>query len=249
MNVLLLYSLIGGVLSLVGGVLLLWKPTFTEKYMTALLGFGAGAFLAAAFMDILPEALEKLPHPQPIMIAVLSGFLGFFILERLLMRLFHMHNSPFVHSEHTESLPYLLLLGDSFHNFLDGIVIGLATIAHPTLGLPTALAVAAHELPQEMGDFSIMIRQGWSKKTVLGINVLQSLLTIPGAYIGYYMGGVVEPYVPILLGVAAGIFIYIAATDILPELHHNSSHTHFFRVVIPTILGVILVSYFSRFEH
>lgn len=248
MNTLIFYSLIGGLFSLVGGVVLLCKPDITKAYMTPLLGFGAGAFLAGAFIDILPEAIRTVNDPRDVMIAVLVGFLGFFILERFLMRTFQMHSNATSHSEHIESLPYLLVLGDSFHNFLDGIVIGLASSISLTLGLPTALAVSAHEIPQEMGDFSVMIRQGWSKSVVLGINVAQSLLTIPGVFIGYYMKTAISTYVPSLLGVAAGIFIYIAATDILPELHHNSSHKHFFRVVIPTVLGVILVSYFSSFE-
>lgn len=246
---LLLYSLIGGLFSLIGGIILLWKPNFTKEYMTPLLGFGAGAFLAGAFIDILPEAIESVSDPRPVMGAVLVGFLGFFILERFLMRTFHMHGKETGHSEHIESLPYLLVLGDAFHNFLDGIVIGLAASISPALGLPTALAVAAHEIPQEMGDFSVMIRQGWRKSVILGINVVQSLLTIPGVFIGFYMRSAIGGYVPSLLGIAAGIFIYIAATDILPELHHNSSHKHFFRVVVPTILGVVLVSYFSTFEH
>jgi zinc and cadmium transporter len=142
-----------------------------------------------------------------------------------------------------------LILGDSFHNFLDGILIGLSYVVNPVLGLPTALAIAAHEVPQEMADFSIMVRQGWKKSVVLGINILQSLLTIPGVLIGVYMGSIVGPYVPSLLGVAAGIFIYIAATDILPELHHNSSHKHFFRVIIPTLLGVAFVTYFIYTAH
>ena len=155
MNILLLYSLIGGLFSLIGGVILLWKPNFTRAYMTPLLGFGAGAFLAGAFVDILPEALEAANEPREVMIAVLVGFLGFFILERFLMRSFHMHGVQSGHSEHIESLPYLLVLGDSFHNFLDGIVIGLAASISPTLGLPTAFAVAAHEIPQEMGIFPL----------------------------------------------------------------------------------------------
>lgn len=248
-NSLLLYSVIGGAASLFGGLLLLWKPGITKKYMTPLLGFGAGAFLAASFIDIIPEAMSLKDTPQQVMVFVLCGFLGFFILERFLMRSFHMHKGEATHSEHTETLPYLLVLGDSFHNFLDGILIGFASLVNPATGLSTAIAVASHELPQEMADFSIMIRQGWSKKAVLGINIAQSFLTIPGAFIGYSMGSTVGSYVAPFLGITAGMFIYIAATDILPELHHNSSHTHFFRVVVPTLVGVIFVLYFSFLER
>ena len=119
---LLFYSLIGGLFSLVGGLVLLWKEQWTKKIITPLLAFAAGAFLAAGFFDVLPEAIEMSGDPHPVLIAVVVGFTFFFALERWFMTSFYKHaHDKDHHSDHTESLPFLLILGDSFHNFLDGI--------------------------------------------------------------------------------------------------------------------------------
>lgn len=249
MNELILYSLIGGLFSLVGGVLLLFRPHLTHRFIIPLIAFGAGAFLGAAFLDILPQALETASEPHDVLRAVLTGFILFFILERLIMKYFRPHHEHGAHADHTESLPFLLIAGDSFHNFLDGIVIALAYVANPVLGLPTALAIAAHEIPQEIGDFSVLIQLGWKKSVVLGVNILQSLLTIPGVLLGFYLGQIVEPYLPSFLGIAAGIFIYIAASDLIPEIHHRAGHKDFWRVVLPTVLGILILSYLTTLAH
>lgn len=246
---LIFYSLLGGLFSLLGGLFLLWKPALTNKFIIPLVSFGAGAFLSAALLDILPEALESVSEPHPILIATLVGFIGFFVLERFIMKYVTPHEHEGKHSDHTESLPYLLIAGDSFHNFLDGIVIGLAYVANPALGLPTALAIAAHEVPQEIGDFAVFVKLGWKPKRILGINIAQSLLTIPGVIIGFTIGGSIEGYLPMLLGVAAGIFIYIGASDLIPEIHHRSGHDQFFPVVAPMILGATLLYYFTTLTH
>lgn len=238
---LLFYALIGGLFSLIGGLIVLWKSTLANRIMTTLISFGAGAFLAAAFLDILPEALEQTTEPQLVLIATLAGFTIFFILERFQMRYIRGNIHEKTHSDHTESLSFLIILGDSIHNFLDGIVIAIAFTANPLLGLPTAFAIAAHEIPQEIGDFSVLLKLNWPKNKIIAVNVIQSLLTIPGVMIGYYMGRIVEPYMPLFLGVTAGIFLYIGASDLVPELHHQSGHKHFFRVIIPFILSVVLI--------
>src|SRR5690606_6973010 len=114
--------------------------------------------------------------------AVLAGFTFFFGLERLLMKYFHKHpeHEDHKHDDHTEHLPALLIAGDSMHNFLDGIFISLAFIANPLLGLPTAIGIAAHEIPQEIGDFAILLDRGWSKLKIFAVNLLSSLLTLAG---------------------------------------------------------------------
>lgn len=249
MQQLILYSLIGGLFSLIGGFLLLWKPQITNKFITTLISFGAGAFLGAAFLDILPEALEQHGEPHPVMAAALAGFIAFFVLERLIMKKFAIKVEGHEHSEHTESLATLLVLGDSVHNFLDGIVIALAFQANPLLGLPAALAIAAHEVPQEIGDFSVLMKLKWPRTKIILVNVLQSLLTIPGVIIGSYVGSAVEGYLPFLLAGAAGIFIYIAASDLIPELHHQSGHKHFYKVIIPMVVSILLMAQLTRLAH
>lgn len=246
---LLFYSLVGGLFSLIGGFLVLWKSHLAHRIITTLISFGAGAFLGAVFIDILPEALEQISQPHPVLIATLAGFIAFFILERFLMRYVKHFHSKDKHSDHTESLPVLIILGDSLHNFLDGIVIALTYTANPILGLPTALAISAHEIPQEIGDFSILLKLKWDKTKIIAVNILQSLLTIPGVLLGFYMGKLVEPHLPLFLGATAGIFLYISASDLIPELHHQSGHRHFFRIVIPLLSSIILIFLLTQLAH
>lgn len=250
MTELLLYSLLGGFCSLVGGLLLVVRPKLTQRLMTPLIAFSAGAFLGAAFLEVLPEALAATAgEPHAILMATLAGFILFFMLERFIMAYLKTSNHAHSHADHTESLPYLVVLGDSIHNFLDGIVIALAFAASPALGLPTALAIAAHELPQEIGDFSILINQGWQKSRVIAVNIFQSLLTIPGIFIGYYLGQAVESQLPLLLGATAGIFIYISASDLIPELHHKAGHTHFYSVVLPMVASIVVLALLTELAH
>ena len=246
---LLFYSLLGGVFSLIGGLVLLWRSDLAHRMMTTLISIGAGAFLGAALLDMIPEALEQTEDWSPIMVAVVYEYSIFFILERFLMRYFKGHLGAQSHSDHTESLPFLLILGDSLHNFLDGIIIAIAYTANPVLGLPTALAIAAHGIPQEIGDFSILLKLGWPKMKILAVNILQSLLTIPGVFIGYYLGQFIEGYVPLFLGGAAGTFIYIAASNIIPELHHQSGHKYFFRIVAPLVASIVVIFFLVKFAH
>ncbi|MDQ3076510.1 MAG: ZIP family metal transporter [bacterium] len=248
MITLIFYSLIAGLLSLIGGLLIIWKANLAKKITTSLLAFAAGAFLAVSFLDMLPEAIEMVEEPHNVFIAALIGFTSFFILERLLMR-FQVPSHDHVHSEHMETLPVLVILGDSIHNFLDGILIAIAFIANPAAGLITAIGIAAHEIPQEIGDFSILLSQGWSKKKVIVVNVIQSLITIPGVIIGYYAGIRLEAYLPYLLAGASGIFLYIAASDLIPEIHHRTGHNNFFRVVIPLISAMVLIGILTTVAH
>ncbi|HJZ05655.1 hypothetical protein A2634_05280 [Candidatus Amesbacteria bacterium RIFCSPHIGHO2_01_FULL_48_32] len=250
MGTLIFYSLIGGLFSLIGGFVLLWKREITQALTTPLLSFAAGAFLGAALLDILPEALEIATDPQLVLIWMLGGFILYFVLERLLMTYVYKHpNAQNSHSDHTETLPILLILGDTLHNFLDGIVIALAYVVNPAVGLVTTLAVAAHEIPQEIGDFSVLLHQGWAKKVIIAVNVLQSLTTLPGAVLGFYVGHLFTPYLPYILAFTAGIFIYISASDIIPEIHHKAGHKSFYRVVIPLVLAVVIVGYLTRLAH
>ena len=214
------------------------------------MAFAAGAFLGATFLDLIPEALEMVEEPHPVLMATLIGFLLFFTLERFLMRYFyHSHSNKHEHAEHTESLPFLLILGDSIHNFLDGIVIGLAFLADPTLGFSATLAIAAHEIPQEIGDFSILLNQGWSKAKIIAVNVAQSLLTLPGALLGFYGATLFENSLPYLLAGTAGIFLYLGASDLIPELHHRAGHRHFGKVLIPMLLSILLIGYLVNLAH
>ncbi len=247
---LILYSLIGGLFALVGGLALIWKSELVKRFTLPLLAFAAGSFIGASYLDILPEAIEMVDDPHPLMYSFIIGFVAFFALERFMMRYFHNHEvAAHGHADHTESLPVLLITGDSIHNFIDGLVIGLAYLLDPTLSLVTALAVAAHEIPQEIGDFTILLNQGWSKSRVIWINVLQSLLSVVGAVVAYLIGRQIEFSLPYLLAGAAGIFTYLGASDIIPEVHHLAGHKHAHRVLLIFVSAIVLVGLLTRLAH
>lgn len=249
MTTLLFYSLIGGLFSLAGGVLLLAIGTKVRQTITtSLLSFAAGAFIATSFVDLLPEAVEQAEEAHPVFLAAMAGLVAFFILERLLMR-YGFHSDKHEHADHTESLPALLILGDTIHNFLDGIVIAVAYVASPVLGLTTTLAVAAHELPQEIGDVSVLLNHGWSRGRVLLVNVLQSLATVPGAILGFAASSALTTHLPIFLGTAGGIFLYLGASDLIPELHHRAGHRYVLRVVVPLLAGIFVVTILVHLTH
>lgn len=248
---LIFYGLIGSVLALLGGMVVLWQREKVKKIMTPLLAFAAAAFLGVSFLDLLPEAVEEVVEPHNVFIAFLVGISVFFTLERLLMRYFgkypHQHGEH--EDEHTEPLPALIILGDALHNFLDGIAIVVAYMVNPALGLTTTLAVAAHEVPQEIGDFAILLDRGWSNKKVFLVNILTSLATFVGIGLGYFTIASIEGWLPYLLAAVAGIFTYIALSDLIPEIHHRSGHTHLYKVLIPFILGLVVIGYTITATH
>jgi zinc and cadmium transporter len=247
---LIFFGLIGSVFALAGGLLVLWKAEFVKKIMTSLLAFAAAAFLSVSFLDLLPEAVEAVDEPHYIFIAFLIGVAFFFTLERTLMKHFHHHSDEHLeHDPHTESLPALIIFGDSAHNFLDGIAIALAYLANPALGLTTALAVAAHEVPQEIGDFAILLDRGWSKTKVILANLFSSLATFLGIWLGYTAGGLLEGWLPYLLAGVAGIFSYIALSDLIPEIHHRAAHRHLYRVLLPFLSGLVLIGFAITLTH
>ncbi len=243
---LILYGLIGSVFALIGGFLVLWQADKVKKIMTSLLAFAAAAFLGVSFMDLLPEAVEAVAEPHFVFMAFLAGITIFFTLERTLMKYVIKHSPDHPqHDAHTESLPALVILGDSLHNFLDGIALAVVYVANPSLGLATALAIAAHEVPQEIGDFAILMDRGWSNKKVILVNVLSSLTTFIGIFIGYIAATSIEHFLPYLLAGVAGIFTYIALSDVIPEIHHRAGHKHLARVLIPFIAGLLLIGYLT----
>lgn len=239
---LLFLGLIGGIFSLIGGLALIaCGKRILSISMTPLISFAAGAFLSVAFLDLLPEAVEVVEFPEYVFVAFLAGVSLFFMLERFLMKYVQRHDSDEYHADHTESLPLLIIAGDAFHNFLDGVVILLAYTANPAAGLAAAIAVAAHEIPQEIGDFAILLDRGWSKLRVVLVNIAQSLMTLVGIGAGALALAWFERGLPYLLAGTAGVFVYIALSDLVPEMHHRAKHHHFFRIVGSYLVGLILV--------
>lgn len=189
-----------------------------------MVSFAVGALLGAAFLGILPHALDTAPDGSAhwLMGVVLAGVLGFFLLEKMVLWR-HCHTDECeTHSPHgtvNPSAGYLILIGDSLHNFVDGILITAAFLADFHLGVVTALAVIAHEIPQELGDFAILLHSGFTRSRALGYNVLSSLATVVGGVLAYGFLGNMQGAVPYVLAIAASSFIYIAVADLIPGLH------------------------------
>ncbi len=240
----IIFSLVGGVFSLVGGILLLQNKKTANglaKYATP---FAAGVLLAAAFTDLLPEAMHE-GEPRDVLVATLCGLLGFFFLERYL-RFFHHHHE---HGKNNRTSSPLIIIGDTLHNALDGIAIGAAFLVSPGTGIVAAVAVAAHEIPQEIGDFGLLLKNGMDKSKVIWVNVLSALATTVTAVITYAIGDSDSSFIPYLLAITAGFFIYIAASDIIPEIHESLDHRK--KDIRPWLLlaGALLIMIVSPIAH
>ncbi len=234
------FSLIGSVFSLAGGFYLLANKNRAKMVVIYATPFAAGALLAAAFIDLLPEAVEN-GDARVALLFSLVGILGFFLLERF-MHWFHHHRE---HEESNgaeagETIP-LIIVGDTVHNFIDGIVIAAGFLVSVETGIVVTLAVAAHEIPQEIGDFGLLLGKGMSRRNVILVNLLSALATIVAAVIFFQLGQSTISNLDVLLGLVAGFFIYIATSDIIPTLHKNKDRRQAGVQTFMLILGVIVV--------
>jgi zinc and cadmium transporter len=217
----LIYSIIAttivSLLSFVGVVALALKEKTLNKIILVLVAFAAGALLGGAFFHLLPEALD-ISLNLNIFVFLLAGFCMFFVLEKALYWR-HCHDGKC----EIHVFTYLSLIGDAIHNFLDGLVIASAFIINASVGVASTLAIISHEIPQELGDFGILIYGGFTKKKALVFNFVSALLAIVGAVVGYLLASVVTDFALYLLPFAAGGFIYIASSDLIPELHKETN--------------------------
>lgn len=194
-----------------------------------LVSLSAGLLLGTAFLHLMPEAIESGANLHGLAWTLLGGVLGFFLLEKLaIMRHSHHHEGD-GHDHHAghdqaEAGPggLLILVGDGIHNFADGAMIAAAFLIDVNLGWLTALAIAAHEIPQEIGDFIVLINAGYSRGRALGFNLLSSLAGVAGGVVGYFSFGRSSDLLPYVLAVSAASFIYIALADLVPDLHRRS---------------------------
>ncbi|NCU40433.1 ZIP family metal transporter [Candidatus Saccharibacteria bacterium] len=216
----LFWTLIGSVFSLIGGVILLKSTTKREKFVHYALPFGAGAMLASAFLVVIPEALHEGLEPVTMSLFTLSGFLGFFLLERLLSW-FHHHHHDSVAGVRDKTHTYLVVIGDTLHNAIDGVALGAAFLVSSTAGVSMAIAVAAHEIPQEVGDFGILLAKGVKTKRVIWVNIASALATVVTAMTVFLLGSTSGLDTSPLMAIAAGMFIYVAASDIIPDIHER----------------------------
>ncbi len=241
----ILFSLLGSVGAMGGAALLLAFPdAMRQRLLPCLLSYATGTLLGAAFLGMLPKALEKTP-PLVITGTVLAGILVFFILEKLVIWR-HCHEGECeVHSHQGGTL---ILLGDALHNFVDGVVIAAAFLTSVPLGIATALAVIAHEIPQELGDFAILLNSGLSKARAFLYNLVSSLTTLPGMLVGWYWLDEARQAIPYVLAISAASFIYIAVADLVPGLHRRSGLKAVLSQALLILAGIGTIALF-RFGH
>jgi zinc and cadmium transporter len=239
--------LLGGVLSVAaaGAVALRASPTRVPM----LISYAVGALLGAVFLEILPHAFLEASAPKYLGATVLAGILVFFVLEKLVLWR-HQHGPPWgepsrrphganghQESDHGRS-GMMIMIGDTFHNFVDGVLIAAAFMADLQLGLVTALAIIAHEIPQEIGDFVILLYSGYSRRQAMMINLLSSLATLVGGLLGYAALSEVEALIPALLGFVAASMIYVAVADLIPGLHRRPELRATTQQVLLIVLGI-----------
>lgn len=234
-------------LSLSGVALILWKKFLSKDIIPYLVSFAAGVILTTAFLDLFPEAAEQAKELGVEVNIFLPAFLGIvssFFIERFLLW-FH-------HHEHTHGLQptlFLITIGDGIHNFIDGVTIAATYLANPTLGLITTIAIAAHEIPQEIADFGILIHSGLSKKSAVYINLISAFTAIVGGILGYFFLNRFTTGLPILLAFSAGIFIYISCSDLIPDLHRDYKVQKKWVQALPFIIGIVLMYSLITFLH
>jgi zinc and cadmium transporter len=195
------------------------------SWVPMLVSFAIGALLGAAFLEVIPHAFQR-GDPHEAAIAILGGIFAFFVLEKLLLwRHCHTENCE-VHDQHASTHDHgrsglLIIVGDTVHNFVDGLLIAAAFLQSTELGVITAVAIIAHEIPQEVGDFLILLHSGYTRRRALAMNLLSSLATVVGGVLGYFALRVVGDWEATLLGVVAASMIYVAVADLIPGLHRR----------------------------
>jgi len=222
----LVSSLFGGLLSVTAAGLVALNAR--TAWIPMLISYAIGALLGAVFLEILPHAFELSGSMDNMAATVLAGILLFFVLEKLVLwRHCHgdeceAHTAPVHDHAHTHDhgrSGMMIIIGDTFHNFVDGILIAAAFMTDFKLGAVTALAIIAHEIPQEVGDFLILLHSGYTKRQAFIFNLLSSLATLVGGVIAYLALQTVQEWIPTILGLAAASMIYVAVADLIPGLH------------------------------
>lgn len=202
----------------IGLVTLSIKEEVLKNIIAILVAFSAGALLGGAFFHLIPESIEKFEDTTLLFIWVIIGFSLFFLMEQFL----NWHHSHKISSEYKKPVSYLILIADGLHNFIGGFAIASSFMISIEVGIITWIACAAHEIPQELGDFGILIYSGWKKNKALIFNFLSALTILPSAILIYFLSSNIDT--TFLLPFAAGNFIYIAASDLIPEIKHHDNH-------------------------
>ncbi|MDP2940763.1 MAG: ZIP family metal transporter [Candidatus Omnitrophota bacterium] len=223
-------------ISLIGVFTLAIKEKLLQKILFALVGFSAGALIGGAFLHILPESLAN-PKNTNTFYYVILGIVLFFLMERY-FHWRHCHDDACsVHA-----FTYLSLAGDGFHNFLDGMVIAAGYLVSFKLGVVTTIAIILHEIPQELGDFGVLVYGGFSKRRALLFNFITALTAMLGAVIGYFLSGFAAGFSGFILPLTAGGFIYVATSDLIPQIHKETNFRRSNLAFFMFLLGIAFMA-------
>jgi len=224
-------------ISLVGILTLAIKDNLLQKILFCLIGFSAGALIGSAFLHILPECLEN-NKSNIVFSYLILGIIIFFLLERYL-HWRHCHEDG---TCETHAFTYLTLIGDGFHNLIDGMVIAASFMVSLKLGLVTTLAIILHEIPQELGDYAVLVYGGFTKQRALLFNFISALMAMIGAVVGFFLAEVTVNFSNFILPLTAGGFIYIATSDLIPELHKENNLKRSTAAFVAFLLGIIFMA-------
>lgn len=244
-----LFSILGGVFSLIGGLLLLRSKRSAKLLAQYATPFAGGALLAAVFLDLLKEGTEQ-GSADNVLLATLIGMVLFFLAEGFIRWFHHHHQDDEGTESHHDASAWLVIVGDTLHNALDGIAIAASFLISIPTGIVTTIAVAAHEIPQEIGDFGLLLSKGMSRRRVLLVNLVSALATVVFAVLTYFIGSNDQMPVGVLLGLSAGFLLYIAASDVIPAIHAKHDNQKQFNIQAALlVLGVVVVGLVTTVAH
>ncbi|MHA1649626.1 MAG: ZIP family metal transporter [Candidatus Helarchaeota archaeon] len=236
-------TLVVSVIAIIGIFTIGINDEYLNKIVIFLVSLSAGALLGGGFLHLLPEAVEEVGNLN-IYLTLILGFILFFLIEKILV-IHHCHNVEEKHICEYHAFKWLNLIGDGVHNFIDGLIIAASYLVSLPLGFATTTAVIAHEIPQEIGDFGVLVYGGFSKRKALYLNFLTALTAVIGGIVGFFVIAAIEPIAPYLLSFAAGGFLYIAAADLIPELKKEDSTKRTAGTILVFLGGIALMWLFK----
>jgi zinc and cadmium transporter len=250
----LLATLLGGLASV--GIAATLSVTLLAKVVRHLVSLSAGVLLGASLLHVLPEAFESGASPRGLFATLLGGLIFFFLLEKMEIYRHQHHHEADDHGHHhgfdkaqAGRGGFIVLVGDSIHNFCDGIIVAAAFLTDPHLGWLTAAAVIAHEIPQEVGDYIVLIHAGFSRRKALLFNGLSGLAAVLGGVVGYFLVGPWQAALPYLMAAASSSFIYVAVADLIPQLQHRLSMRDTALQLLWLAVGLASIAGFSHLVH
>lgn len=245
-------TVLGGVLSVIAAAA--FALNTRVAHVPVLISYAVGALLGAVFLDILPQAFGMAENLEMMAGTILVGILLFFVLEKLVLwRHCHLesceaHDPPQPAHDHGRS-GMMIMIGDTFHNFVDGVLIAAAFLANRELGIVTSLAIVAHEVPQEVGDFLILLHSGYTRARALLLNMLSSAAMIAGGVLAYFALQTMQQWIPALLGLAAASMLYVSVADLIPGLHRRPEIHATVQQVVLIVLGVATIWLVGELAH